>query len=288
VTLSYLEHLRDDMQQYPMRLALATAFGGHPYGFELAQLEESIRTMDAAAIPDWHAQHVLHAAPWVLVTGDIAEPDAAAGMVAAQLAGRLGEPAHAHLTTPSWPAEPVRRVESRDKAQSAIVLAFPGPPRNHPDVYALQLLAAAVSGLGGRLFEELRSRRSLAYSVSAAPLPRWQGGAFVGYIGTSPERETEAREELLRELVRTTREELEIEELERARRYMIGSWQIRQQTNSRQLADLAAALLLGEGLEELREYVPRLEAITAEEVRAAAERWIRPDRLVEAIVRGST
>jgi zinc protease len=286
VTLSNFEQLRDDMHQYPMRLALAAAFGGHPYGFEITHLEQSIRDADLGALGAWHDQRVLHGAPFVLVVGDISDPDAAAGLVANRMEGRIGEPAAVHTPLPVWPDESVQRVEHRDKAQTALVLAFPGPPRNHPDVHALQLLSAAVSGLGGRLFEELRSKRSLAYAVSASPMPRAQGGAFIAYIGMAPEREEEARAEMMRELLRTAQSHLESDELERARRYLIGSWRISQQTNSRQLADLAGALLLGEGLAELRDYVARIEAITAEHVRAAAERWIRPDRVVEAVVRG--
>ncbi|MGH7466211.1 MAG: M16 family metallopeptidase, partial [Longimicrobiales bacterium] len=247
VTLSHLEQLRDDMQQYPMRLALSAAFAGHPYGFELTQLEHSIRTADLSALGPWHEQHVLCGAPYVFVVGDVADADAAAGLIAARIDGRTGDPMGVHTPPPAWPTSAVHRIEQRDKAQTSIVLAFPGPPRNHPDVYALQLLSSAMSGLGGRLFEELRSRRSLAYAVSTSPMPRWQGGAFVAFIGTAPEREQEAREGMLRELLRTTQEPLEAGELERARRYLTGSWQIRQQTHSRQLADLAGALLLGEG-----------------------------------------
>ena len=287
ITLSGLEHLRDDMHQYPLRLALAAAFGAHPYGFELPQLEQSIRQADLARLGAWHEQRVLHGAPHVLIVGDVADPDAAAAMVAARLDGRIRDPQGVHPAPPHWPTEVIQRVEHREKAQTALVLAFPGPPRNHPDVHALQLLSSAISGLGGRLFEELRSRRSLAYSVSAAPIARWQAGAFVAYIGMAPEREAEAREEMLRELLRTTMEPLDAAELERARRYLIGSWQIRQQTHSRQLADLAGALLLGEGLAELREYVSRIQAVSAEEVRAAAERWIRPEHVVEAVIRGT-
>ena len=287
ITLSGLEHLRDDMHQYPLRLALAAAFGTHPYGFELTQLEQSIRQADLARLGAWHEQRVLHGAPHVLVVGDVADPDAAAALVAERLDGRIRDPQGVHPAPPHWPKDAVQRVEHREKAQTALVLAFPGPPRNHPDVHALQLLSSAVSGLGGRLFEELRSRRSLAYSVSAAPIARWQAGAFVAYIGMAPEREEEAREEMLRELLRTTMEPLAADELERARRYLIGSWQIRQQTHSRQLADLAGALLLGEGLAELREYVSRIQAVTAEDVRAAAERWIRPEHVVEAVIRGT-
>ena len=287
ITLSGLEHLRDDMHQYPLRLALAAAFRTHPYGFELTQLEQSIREADLAGLGAWHEQRVLHGAPHVLVVGDIADPDAAAALVAERLDGRIHDPQGVHPAPPHWPEDPVQRVEHREKAQTALVLAFPGPPRNHPDVHALQLLSSAVSGLGGRLFEELRSRRSLAYSVSAAPIARWQAGAFVAYIGMAPEREEEAREEMLRELLRTTMQPLDADELERARRYLIGSWQIRQQTHSRQLGDLAGALLLGEGLAELREYVSRIQAVSAEDVRAAAERWIRPEHVVEAVIRGT-
>ncbi|HEX6135961.1 MAG TPA: pitrilysin family protein [Longimicrobiales bacterium] len=287
ITLSDLEHMRDDMHQYPLRLALAAAFAGHPYGFGPAQLEQALRTADLGMLGEWHAARVLRGAPHVLVVGDVEDPDGAAALVADRLTGRVREPVDLDAQTPHWPTRAVQCVEQRDKAQTALVLLFPGPPRNHPDVYALQLLSAAISGLGGRLFEELRSRRSLAYAVSASPMPRWLGGAFAAYIGMAPERELEAREAMLRELLRTTTEPLAAPELERARRYLIGAWQIRQQTQSRQLADLSGALLLGEGLAELREYVHRIDSLTAEQVRAAAQRWIRPDLMVESVVRGA-
>jgi zinc protease len=287
VALSDLERLRDDMHQYPVRLALSAAFDGHPYGFDIGHLEKMIRTADLSSLPMWHDARVLRAAPTVLIVGDVADPDAAAGRVAAQLQGRLGAAVGLHARIAGWPDRPLQRIEQRDKAQTAIAFAFPGPPRNHPDVYALHVLSSAIAGLGGRLFEELRSRRSLAYAVSAAPVPRWVGGAFIAFIGTAPEREEEARDCMMRELLRTTEEPLERDELERARRYLIGSWQIRQQTHARQLTDLAGALLLGEGLSELRDFVPRIATTTAEQIRAAAERWIRPDRVVEGIVRGT-
>lgn len=286
ITLSDLEQLRDDMYAYPMRLAFSAAFPDHPYGFDVPLLERAIREADLAALIDWHRNRVLSAAPQVLVVGDVTDPDAAAATIAARLGGVLDRPAHLDARRPHW-GTPVQRIEERDKAQTALVLAFPGPPRNHPDLYPLQLLSSAIAGLGGRLFEELRSKRSLAYAVSAAPLPRWLGGAFVAYIGTAPEREAEAREALVTELTRTTIEPLANDELERARRYIIGAWQIRQQTHSRQLTDLAYAMMIGEGLSELREFEARMLAITAEQVRAAAERWLDRGRMIEAVVRGT-
>jgi zinc protease len=286
IALSDLERIRDDMYVHPVRMALASAYPGHPYGFSPDLLERSYRGLDMRSLPGWHRDRVLRGAPQVLVVGDIADPDAAAAAIAARLDGHLEPPAPASPDPARWVGGGVV-AEERDKAQTSIVLAFPGPPRNHPDLYPLQLLSAAIAGLGGRMFEELRSRRSLAYAVSAAPVPRWLGGAFVAYIGTSPEREDEAREAMLAELGRPTVERLDPEELARARRYMIGSWQIRQQTHARQLADLGYALLLGDGLRDLREFEARINALAAEDVRAAAERWLVAEQVVESVMRGT-
>jgi zinc protease len=287
VALSGLEQLRDDMHQYPLRLVLSAAFPAHPYGFSVDHLERSIREADLGALHGWHRDRVLRGAPHLFVVGEVEDADRAAALIAEGLDGRLQEPLGLDMAAAGWGQGGTRREETRDKAQTALAFAFPGPPRNHPDIYALQVLSSAIAGLGGRLFEELRSRRSLAYSVSASPVPRWLGGAFIAYIGTAPDREAEARETLLRELLNTGVEPLDEEEVERASRYMIGSWQIRQQTHSRQLADLAHAILLGEGLAELRAFDERIRAVTSEQIRAAAERWLRPEHLVEAVVRGT-
>jgi zinc protease len=286
IALSDLEQLRDDMHQYPLRLALSEAFEGHPYGAGLDEIEDSLRALDVASLPAWHRDRVLRGAPMVLVVGDIEDADAAATEIAARLAGRLREPLRVDAPSAGWPDGRRERVEERDKAQTAIVLAFPGPPRGDADVYALQVLSAAVSGLGGRLFEELRSRRSLAYAVSAAPMSRWLGGAFIAYIGTAPDREDEARAGLMSELVRLAADPPEREDVERAREYLVGAWQIRQQTNSQQLVDLAHALLLGEGLEELRAFEQRIREVDRDRVSAAAARWLRRDAVIEATIRG--
>jgi zinc protease len=285
MALADLEQLRDDMQQFPLRLALARAFGGHAYGASVEALEEGLRGQALEGLAPWHRERVLQGAPQIFLAGDVPDPDATAAALAARLRDSVEAPSGFAPALPSWTGGG-ETVVHRDKAQSGIALAFPGPPRNHPDLPALQVLSAAISGLGGRLFEELRSRRSLAYSVSALPMPRWLGGAFVAYIGTSPDREAEAREALVHEIVRSGGEPLPEEELERARRYLVGSWQIRRQTNSSRLGELAMALLLGEGLAEVREYEGRIRSVDAAAVQAAAERWLRADQVVAGVVSG--
>ena len=275
------------MFNYPLRLVLEQGFGEHPYGWGLSRLEAALRSSDRERLDSWHRKHVQAATPWVFAVGEVAEPDALAGSIE-QLFAPPEASQDAALPPARWRGTAQEVVEGRRKAQTAIVLGFPGPDRNHPDRVPLRVLSNAIGGLGGQLFEELRSRRSLAYAVAANPLARWRGGAYIAYIGTSPEREVEARTELLRELLRWTTELLPAADLERAKRYTIGARQIRRQSNAGQLAILAEALLFGGGTTELREYEARIAGVTPEEIRAAAARWLDVKRLVVGVVRGSS
>jgi len=286
VALADLAQLRDDMGRYPGRLLMQAAFPGHPYGWVLEEREAALAGLERHAVAAWHLRRVRQAALTVLVVGDV-EPEAAAARVAAHLGAADGVVEEPRRPAPPWPAAPRSQAVRLDKAQTALALGFPGPARNEADVDELRVLSAAVAGLGGRMFEELRSRRSLAYSVAAYPVARWRAGCFVASIATSPEREEEARAGLLEELDRLRREPLPEEEVERARRYLIGAWQIHQQTNGARLADLMDVLLVGEGLAELRNFEARIRRVSAEGMRAAAERWLDPARMVEGVVRGS-
>ena len=284
--LAALEQIRDDMYRFPLRLCMAAAFPRHPYGFPIDVHEEAIRTMTRATVVDWHHQ-LCAPVPCCFVVGDV-DADAAAAACAARL-DEYVKPAdeREQCAAPAvWPGSPARAVVERERAQTALALAFPGPRRNEVDADALRLLGNAVGGLGGRLFEELRSRRSLAYTVSAAPLARRHGGAFIAYIATSPDREEEARAAMLEELELLRAEPIDAADFERARRYTIGARRIRMQTNGAHLAELMSALLIGRGLTELRDFEQRIAALSPAILRGAAERWLDPGRLVEGVVRG--
>lgn len=286
VALADLDQVRDDMYRYPLRLFLQAAFAGHPYGLTMADTESTLRAASRTAVQDWHLESMLGGEPWVLMVGDV-EPDTAAATIAAAFDGRSPARPGEVADSARWPEGVRTEAEQRAKAQTALVLGFPGPARDDPELFVGRILGHVMSGLGGRLFEELRGRRSLAYTVAAYPIAWWRGGAFVAYIATSPEREDEARRGLIEEFERVAAHGITPEELERAQNYAVGQWKVRRQTNAAQLADLAGALLLGDGLAELREFEPRIRAVTAEDVRSFVERHFDPNRLVEGIVRGT-
>lgn len=283
VTLAALASLRDDMYRQPLRLAAAMAWPGHPYGRSTLGTEASVGVLNPALVRAWHAASVPTSGAVLGAVGDL-DPQRMADLLAKRFAGLRARSSPA-LAAPGWPMASQSAVDERDKAQTALAMLFEGPTRTDEARFDAELIGGIASGLGGRLFEELRDRQSLAYTVLARPYAKMQGGAFAAYIATSPAKEEIARQGLLRELARFTEELVTPEELERARQYAVGTWQIRQTSGAAVLAELAEAWLHG-SLEEIARYPADLAAVTPERILAAARRWFDPDRRIEGIVRG--
>jgi zinc protease len=279
-----LRHLRDDMGRYPLRLLTEAAFAGHPYGVPVGGTEASLPSISPDEIRSWHATRVLHAPLVIGVVGAVSPKDTA--MIAARAFKRLRSAPGTEVHPAQWPAGGGMRVESRDKAQTALALGFPAPGRRDPERIAAELLGGITSGLGGRFFEELREKRSLAYSVFAFPIERVAGGMFAAYIATSPDREHEARQALLAEFAALREHPVADDELRRAQEYAIGTHAIRQSSGALVLGDAIDAWLFG-SLEELARYDERVRAVTASDLQVLARRFFDPDHLVQGIVRGT-
>ena len=285
VALAEVAALRDDMFGYPMRLVMAGAYRDHPYSRSRLGTEESLRAVEIADSREWYAR--LLGSPLVAgIVGDVVAGDAA-GIVAREFA-RVSPGAGAPIVQPSWPVEMVVSAESRDKAQTALALAFPGPARNDERRFAARITATIASGLGGRFFDELRDRQSLAYTVHAYIAEHQASGMFLAYIATSPEKEGAAREGLLGEFAKLRETPVTAEELERARKYSIGSHAIRQESGGAVLADMLDAWIFGSGLRELAQHDERIMAVTDADILSLAREFFDPQRRVEGIVRGKS
>ena len=284
IAIADLALMRDDMYRYPLRLLTQGAFAGHPYGVPASGVEDSIARVEAERVRVWHEKRVLEGATVIAIVGDV-DPDDAAALAASRF-GALVAGEAAPLKAPEWPKGPTVVAESRQKKQTALALAFPSPTRRDDARYAAALIGGVASGLGGRFFDELRDRRSLAYTVHAHSAERRLAGMFIAYIATSPEKEQEAREGLLREFAKLREAEVTTEELEQAKSYALGTHAIRQQSGGAVLAELIDAWLVGTGLEELEEYEDRVLGVTAGQMRELAARYFDEGRVVEGIVRG--
>ena len=285
------EQVADDMFRYPFQLAFAAAFGAEGYGLPAGGLPHTLPACTAADVRAWHRRALLETRP-VLVAVGAFDPERATE----ELAGVLGdwaapaapaEPLADAVWTAGAGGEPPMTVVPRSKAQAALAMAFPGPGRRDRDRGAASVWAAVASGLGGRLFEALRDRRSLAYTVVASSWQKARGGALLTYIATSPEREDEAREQMLVELERFAREAVGQEELDQAINYLAGQAEVARQSGGAVAGEILEAWLAGSGLEELEDPAARYREVTADAVRRVAERYLVPAQRAEGVVRGT-
>ena len=282
--LADVARMRDDMYRYPMRLAIEAAYGDHPYSIPAGGTEESLHALTFDDVRDWYRSMLLNA-PFVIgVTGDV-DPDGVANSIASEF-NEIERMSRDALPTPVWPdSAPVRSVV-RDKTQSALVLGFPSPSRVDERRFAARILSSIASGLGGRFFEELRDRRSLAYTVHAFGNEHRLAGAFLAYIATAPEREAEARDALLEQFAILRDKPVTDDELTRAKRYMLGMHDIRQESGGAVLGEIVDAWLFGGGLFELDQFTSRVEAVTAADILHLTRLYFNPSRVVEGVVRG--
>ncbi|MGI8546121.1 MAG: M16 family metallopeptidase [Gemmatimonadaceae bacterium] len=283
--LADLAQLRDDMYRFPMRMVQEAAYAGHPYAIPAGGTEASLQAITIDDVRQWYRTAMLSAPFVIAITGDV-EPDEVADTVAGWFSS-LTFAERSPLSVPAWPEEIRERRTERDKAQSALAIAFPAPARDNPDRFAGHVLASIASGLGGRFFEELRDRRSLAYTVHAFSSEHRLAGMFVAYIATSPAREEEARAGLLSEFDALRREPVSDDELVRAKRYLQGMHDIRQERGGAVLGEMVDAWLFGNGLHELEQFHSRVEAVTAHDILQLAQDYFAPQRIVEGVVQGS-
>jgi zinc protease len=283
------EQVADDMFRYPFQLAFGGAFGDAGYGLPVSGLPETLATISPAEVVSWHASAILGVRPVIIAVGDI-DPEESSTVLAGLFGDRAPQPSRPPLAPLPWAGGQDGssiRVVMREKQQAALAMAFPGPARRDQDRWAAKVWAAVASGLGGRMFEALRDRRSLAYTVMASSWQRGRAGALITYIATSPEREDEARAAMLEELDRFTREPVGDAELSQAVSYLSGQAEVGRQSGAEVAGEILEAWVIGNGLSDLNDPGAAFQAVGTEDVLRVAQHNLRQSQRAEGVVRGS-
>jgi zinc protease len=238
---------------------------------------ESVGRIDVEALRAHHERLVRPENLVFAVAGDV-DPDAIAESISARTSDL--EAKGFERPVPAFD-EPIREIRERrlekQRSQVHLVVGFPGLRVDDPDRIALDVLSQVLAGQGGRLFLELRDKRSLAYSVSAISVEGVAPGFFSIYIATAPEKAEEARRGILAELEQLVETAPAEDELSRARHYLAGSFAIDGQRNSNHAGHIALDGLYGLGPEAHYAYGSKVAAVTAEDVLHVARRVLTLD-----------
>jgi zinc protease len=176
--------------------------------------------------------------------------------------------------------------EQRDKQQAHFVIGYTGARFADPDRYAMDLLGAALGGMGGRLFTNLRDKKSLAYAVTSFSSEQVDPGFFAFYMGTSADKLDAAIADTLKEIEDVRKGGVSPEEFERAKKWMIGTYEIGLQSNSAYSEKMMYNELYGVGFEETFRAPEKIQAVTLDEVNRVAAKVLSVDRYTLAVIRG--
>ncbi len=247
------------------------AYPAQPIGRPVLGLEPGIREMPRTALMGYMRRHYPASNVVVAAAGALTH-EAIVELAARHFADLPAEPA------PS--AEAARYAggefrEGRDLDQVHIVLGFPSVGYSDPDYYPTLLLSTLLGGgMSSRLFQEVREKRGLVYSVYSFSQPFMDGGLFGIYAGTGESEAAELMPVTLEEL-RKVQHGVTEAELARARAQVKASLLMSLESTGSRCEQLARQMQVFGRVVPTDETVAKLNAVTVADVERAASRHFR-------------
>jgi zinc protease len=285
--LGRLKLQKDDMVTSVILLFLATHYGEHPYARNPLGTEESIGRITREDLERYYRRWADPRNMVIVVSGDIGAEEALSAVREA-----VGDFPRREEFVPIGPMpvpeeKGIRRGEEPgEKEQAHFVIGYTGARVTDSDRYALDVLGSALAGQGGRLFTNLRDKKSLAYAVTSFSSEQVDPGFFAIYMGTSAEKRDGAITDTLKEIEEVRAHGVTPEEFDRAKKWMIGKYEIGLQSNSAYADKMMYNELYGIGYEETFREPEKIEAVTLEEVNRVATKVLHTDRYTIAILGG--
>ena len=262
-------------------------FGNHPYSRPTSGLANTVKALDRDDVAAYWKRVLQPKNTVVAVYGDVKPADVE--KLTTYLLGHF-KAQGAPLPAPAKPVEPAKfktaNIEKAGVTQTAMWYGFPAISVDNPDRYAVDVLDAALSGAnlpGGRVFTRLRDAE-LVYVYHAYDSPGLDPGVFVMYAASTKENAPKARAIIDEEIQKVRENQISPAELERAKTMMISENAIGMQSNSDQALSAATDELYGLGYRKSAEYTAKINAVTLADVQRVAQKYLKPEHSVLAIV----
>ena len=287
LTRSALLSEEEEPEQIAAKAYRRAAYGSYPYGHPVEGDLESVARIDADQLRRFHATFYDPRRTVIVAVGAIT-PEEAAATFARHLGTWTSTSSAPVPLPPPPPTSPQRIVIQRDFTQSTIILGSAGLRRDSPDFFPALVMNHILGGggFGSRLTTDLREKRGLVYDVSSGFDIAQERGLFTIQLATK-NRSAEEAEVVVRDDLRRMRDGgVTADELAAAKAYLTGSFPLRLDGD----AKLASYLLFMErhhlGLDYLQRFPSLVEAVTREQVAAAARHYLDPDGLIVVVVGG--
>ncbi|HEY0019459.1 MAG TPA: pitrilysin family protein [Longimicrobium sp.] len=286
--LTALARARDEATTIANNAFASLVYGAqHPYG--RVPTAEGTRALDRGRVQGFHAARYRPESSTLILVGDV-DPAAMQPMVAEAFgAWRAQGPAAAGPAelpqAPSIGRTVVYLIDKPGAAQSEIRIGHPGVPRSSPDFFPVMVMNTMLGGtFTSRLNTNLRETHGWAYGASSNFAMLRGAGPFTARAGVQTNATDSALVEFFRELNRIRTEAVTPTELDKIKNFVALRLPGQLETTSDIAGQLAALETYGLDASYFDDYVQRVMAVTADDLRRVASEYIRPDRAVVVVV----
>ena len=283
IVLEEIAMYDDDPQDKVFDVLGEAVFVDHPLGRAIIGRAEVVAGTPAAGLAAFHAGRYVPGNVVVAAAGSVDhEAIVALTREAEAKAGRSGVPV-AGLDIAVEGLERRVRFITKETEQYHVALGGPGIVRDDPRRFALRVLDNILGGTSSsRLFQEVREKRGLAYSVFSFTATYARSGQVGLYVGTRPDNVGKAMTVVGEELERFRQSGATAEELDRSRENVKGRILLGLESTSARMNRLGSSVLAGMPLLSIDELEERIDAVTLEDVEALARELYAPERLSAA------
>ena len=249
-------------------------YGDAPLGRPILGTVETINALQRDGIARYYHEHYRAPNLVIAVAGNV-DHDHVVRLVSEAFAGHLSgdeRPAPPRIggeVTPTLP--PATRLIVDDTEQAHVVLGTPAFARTDPRRFALGVLSAAFGGgMSSRLFQEIREKRGLAYSVYSYTSQHADTGSFGIYAGSKPAKLDEVLSICRDELARAAAKGFTIEEVSRGKGQLRGSTVLGLEDTGSRMSRIGKSELVYDQLLSVDEVLECIDSVTPDDVNAVA------------------
>jgi zinc protease len=284
-TLAAIQSKEDRPEEVAEKAFQKTLFLNSPYGHPVEGTKESVPRLTREGVVRFYRSYYHPNRTILTVVGDITDAEMKAKLLPRLEKWSMGE--IPKISFKSIFAREQRAVKvDRPITQANIILGHVGVSRENPDYYALTVMNYILGGGGfaSRLMEEIRNKRGLAYSVASFFDPGKYPGAFQIVLQTKNASAREAISISLQQMERIRKDLVSEKELEGAKKYLIGSFPMRFDTQGKLANFLTQVEYYRLGLDYPEKYPSLIRSVTREEVLRVAKKYLHPKKAILVVV----
>ncbi|MDH5425275.1 MAG: insulinase family protein [Gammaproteobacteria bacterium] len=291
--LANLKMARQSVKQSPSEIGseafYKALYGDHPYASPVNGDEDSLASMQRKQVIDFYDRHYVSSNAVIAIVGQLTRAQAE------NLANDLLADLNKGIKLPAIP--PVKALQKAQNIridfpskQSHILMGQPGVQRGDKDYFSLYVANHPFGGSGfaSRLVDEVREQRGLAYSVYSYFSPSREAGPFIMGMQTKNEQASQALDLLKGELHKYWSDGPTEDELESSVKNITGGFPLRIDSNKKVVEYLAMIGFYHLPLDYLHNFNRRIETVTLDDIKAALQRRLDPEKMITVIVGGET